>query len=278
MSTKRESDLGVARVQFWIAIEAVECYCALLLQGAHKVHLRLAASLATLLFLTCNYGAIAADGVCRFGEDRLLFEFLNAANVNREKDGQPRFARWGKRDLSIGVFHDVSARPPEDPTKRNMSIFKAVGSIGSVIRFSVGFKSVVSDIEIVFLSQRMQEAALQRLPPEAISAERAGGCPVYLLTDGSERPELSLISKARILVSSGVSLDALPTCIGTALVNAVGLLGWSLSSDRSAQTEDLQRFQVFMSALYDSPALASPDGIREAVEAAKYRICSKHNP
>lgn len=108
---------------------------------------------------------------------------------------------------------------------RNLSIFRAIGNVGAAFQFRVNFQGKNSDIDLVFLSEAMKKKVLRSLPVETDSVGPREMCPVYFdYSDPKDGPRR--IIKAHILAESDLRTDEVPSCIGLALINSIGLVGW----------------------------------------------------
>ena len=227
--------------------------------------------LVGLVLCTLMSGFTFANTACDAPADDLVSKFLAAVGLRpQDLNGPIRLARWDKKDLVIGVFQDRSARAPTD-VSRNLSIFHAVGKLGSIFHFGVNFSTPNSDIELVFLSQTMKQAVLQSLPAGAVAAGQNEGCPVYLeFTDDAQG--IRRISKAHILVVSNMEVEAMPSCVELALIHAVGFVGWHFSD--GPQPYAYTQLHIFVSALYDSNGVVDVADIRKEITAARSQLCA----
>jgi hypothetical protein len=214
-----------------------------------------------------------AKAGCDLDDDNLVSKFLQAArSPTLAAQESERLARWSKKDLVIGVFQDRSAQAPTN-NKRNLSIFKAIGNLGSIFQFGVNFSGKSSEIDLVFLSEARKQAILLNLPVGSVVAGPVDRCPVYFDFSISSQ-EIREISRAHILVASDLNVDELPFCVELALINAVGLVGWRSESGQDPLTPDrYAELSIFVSALYRASHLADISDIRREVKAAKKHIC-----
>ena len=229
--------------------------------------------LAGLALFTFTSGVAFANTACDISADDLVAKFLTAVGLHLQDRNAPvQLARWHKRDLVIGVSQGRSARAPTDAS-RNLSIFHAVGRLGSTFHFEVNFSNANADIELVFLSQAMQQAVLRNLPAGVVVASGpAEGCPAYLElaedTQGTKR-----IAKAHILVVSNMDVEAIPSCVELALIRSVGLVGWRSNFSDDSQASAYAELQIFISALYDTNRTTDVADIRREIAAARSRLC-----
>jgi hypothetical protein len=230
--------------------------------------------LAGLAAFTFTSGIALANTACDISEDDLVAKFLTAVGLHPHDLNAPvRLARWNKKDLVVGVSQGRSARAPTD-VSGNLSIFRAVGRLGSIFHFAVNFSDSNADIELVFLSQAMKQAVLRNLPAGVVVASApAEACPVYL-EFAEDTPGPRRIAKAHILVVSNMDVEDIPACVELALIRSVGLVGWRPTFSDDSQANAYVELNIFISALYDTSRIADVADIRRELAAARSRLCT----
>lgn len=192
-------------------------------------------------------------------------------NASQEQD--PYLARWpDKRSLVLNMLQDRSAQESQDPLKRNLAIFSAVGRIGYMFKFGVSFRGSDGDISVVFVGENVKNSLPRNFSNGVFTSSYSARCPAYLESAHSEG-KIKLISKVRVLVSDQLSLLDLPGCLQTGLLNAIGLIGLRESDVSTETKEERDQLEFFISTLYEAHNVNSSGDIEAAVSRAKGRLC-----
>jgi hypothetical protein len=241
--------------------------------GTFKCIMGLPVILLAELFTASHEVASPASPVCSLSADELTSRFLASAGTAPWPPGLPYMARWGKQELSIGVFQDRSARQPADSIQRNLAIFNAVGRLGLLFHFGVTFNSPSADIELIFVNKSTKQVVFHSLPIGSLISPDVSQCRVYAEVVDSDVP-IRLITKSHILADDDTNVSDLPICIADALIQAIGLTRWpSSSSDDQSATDKYFEFGIFISALYAMPNIPDFPIVKKAVTDAKSLIC-----